>query len=238
MLPVGRKPMLQWVVEEAAKGGIKDILIITNNKKEMIKKYFSKRNPYVKDILDTVRIDFTYQKEPLGLGDAIGEGKEWVKGEPFALMLPDNIIISKTSQLLKMINSFKKFPFNTRGIIAINREYTGIFGNAGRIDGIPIDDNRIVITRHCQKKKGFIRKGSYILLKAIGRAILTPQIFCIIKDIKKSRKRASDKDIDDYHIFKELHKRGEKIIGFRIGGTVFDVGTPEGLSNCLSFIHK
>jgi UTP--glucose-1-phosphate uridylyltransferase len=107
MLPIVDKPTLQYIIEEAIKSGIEEILIITGINKKSIEDHFDKsveleleleaKGKYellqqVREISDLVNIHFVRQKEPKGLGHAIYCAKSFIGNEPFAVMLGDDIV--------------------------------------------------------------------------------------------------------------------------------------------------
>ena len=107
MLPIVDKPTLQYIIEEAIASGIEEILIITGRNKTSIENHFDKSVELelelekkgktellemVRDISDMVNIHYIRQKEPLGLGHAVGCAKSFIGDEPFAVLLGDDII--------------------------------------------------------------------------------------------------------------------------------------------------
>ncbi|MFX1452143.1 MAG: sugar phosphate nucleotidyltransferase, partial [Promethearchaeota archaeon] len=139
MIPVGRKPVIQFVAEEAAKAGIKEILIITGAKKRSIEDHFdtdTELNAFLKnkgkekyleeinlnDKLD-VQFFFTRQAEPLGLANAISLAEKFVNEESFVVSLGDTIIKSKNHEeknfLKNMIELHTKT--NASSIIAVEK---------------------------------------------------------------------------------------------------------------------
>jgi len=122
MLPVGRKPVVQYVVEELVQAGITEILLITGRGKRAIEDHFDRDedlvvrlrasgNEHLVDALDyevlPVTIFYTRQHAPQGLGDAIRYAEDFVGQEPFVVALGDTIITSgKTSVVSRLIDSF------------------------------------------------------------------------------------------------------------------------------------
>jgi len=118
MLPIVDKPVIHYVVEEAIKAGIDDILIITGKGKRAIEDYFDRSfelEYYLKErgkmealhqieeIGELVDIYYVRQKKPLGLGDAILHAEKHVNGEPFAVLLGDDIIIGEEPGIRQLI---------------------------------------------------------------------------------------------------------------------------------------
>ncbi len=121
MLPIVDKPSIQYVVEEAVAAGIEDILIVTGRSKKTMEDHFD-RAPELEaelaakgktDLLATVRavssladITFVRQGEPLGLGHAVGMARRHVGDEPFAVLLPDDLIHPRIGLLARMCAAF------------------------------------------------------------------------------------------------------------------------------------
>jgi UTP--glucose-1-phosphate uridylyltransferase len=196
MLPVVDKPVIQYVVEEAISSGIDDILIITGRGKRAIEDHFDlscelertlrQKNDirlYEQDIMISNMADIHYirQKEQRGLGDAIMHAKRHCDDEPFAVLLGDTITIpferaeTCTSQ---MINAFNKYH---RTIIAVERVPKNKVKDYGIVDGVPLDDGVYQITDIVEKPAP---KNAPSDLGAIGRYILMPEIFDILKETK------------------------------------------------------
>jgi len=125
MLPVGRKPVVQYVVEEMQAAGLREILFITGRQKTSIEDHFDHDSELVRKLQETGRTEllsaldyetadaaffFVRQRELKGLADAIATGKDFVGGEPFAVALGDSIIknFGKGSLMNDMVRVFKE----------------------------------------------------------------------------------------------------------------------------------
>lgn len=193
MLPVVDKPVIQYVVEEAILSGIDDILIITGKNKRAIEDHFDtcfeleyrlkqKNNNKlllkIQELSNMVDIHYIRQKEQSGLGNAILYAERHCNEEPFAVLLGDTITFPHTTnlqctqQLINMYNTYRK------SVIAIESVATEKVQNYGIIDGLKFDQNKYFI-KHIIEKPNIESAPSN--LGAIGRYILTPDIFDIIK---------------------------------------------------------
>lgn len=125
MLPLGRKPCIQYIVEELARVGVTQILFITGQKKRAIEDHFDKDNELIrllslsgqKDILEELKFEdmdvtffYTRQSIPAGLGHAVSCAKDFVDGEPFIIALGDSVIYSEEKDILlkRMIDCHEK----------------------------------------------------------------------------------------------------------------------------------
>ena len=124
LLPILNKPIIQYVVEEAINAGIKQIIFITNSNKEAIENHFdsnfylesslqkTKKKRLLKSVKEIVSKEISIasirQNKPLGLGDAIFKANSFLAGEPFALLLPDEFLLSNSPSvdLKKMIENY------------------------------------------------------------------------------------------------------------------------------------
>ena len=194
MLPVVDKPVIQYVVEEAVLSGIEDILIITGKGKRAIEDHFDisceldrelrqkndkKRMAEQENLSSMADIHYIRQKRPKGLGDAILHARKHCDDEPFAVLLGDTITISRTKTCTSQImDAFFKYKKN---IIAVEPVVKEKIQDYGIIDGELISDGAFNI-------RGIVEKPSLeeapSNLGAIGRYILTPDIFDLLDDIK------------------------------------------------------
>ncbi len=87
MFPLGSLPIIEHTLLELVSSGIKRICIVIRKRKEVIREYFNRR----KALYKKVELHFAYQEAPLGLGDAIRKGKDFIRGIPFVLGSPDQI---------------------------------------------------------------------------------------------------------------------------------------------------
>src|SRR5688572_32910235 len=124
MLPLVDKPLIQYGVEEAVASGIESILIITGRDKSAIENHFdisfeleqvlrergkTAAFEQVRAITEIAQITYLRQKQALGLGHAIYQAKEFVAGEPFAVMLPDDVMDAADPALAQLIAAYEKY---------------------------------------------------------------------------------------------------------------------------------
>jgi len=143
MLPLINKPLIQYSVEEAINSGIEQIIIITALGKRAIEDYFD-RSFELEDVLEQkgeikllqemrelsnlVDICYIRQKEQLGLGHAVLTAKGIVGEEPFAVLLPDDIIDGKVPVLKQMIGVYEQYKTNIIGVEHISSKDTTKYG--------------------------------------------------------------------------------------------------------------
>jgi UTP--glucose-1-phosphate uridylyltransferase len=195
MLPVVDKPVIQYVVEEAILSGIEDILIITGRNKRAIEDHFDRsfeleskfKNNENNSLFDSLKslsdfpdLHFIRQREQRGLGDAILLAERHCDDEPFAVLLGDTICISPENIspcTRQMMNAFNRY---NRSIIAVEPVPENKIRDYGIIDGKEIEKGVYAIEDIVEKPAP---ENAPSNLGAIGRYILTPEIFPLLHDI-------------------------------------------------------
>ena len=193
MLPVVDKPVIQYVVEEAVSSGIDDILIITGRGKRAIEDHFDRSlelevklkesgnlalHSATDDISNLAEIHYIRQKEQKGLGHAILCAEKHCNDEPFAVLLGDTITIpypGEQSCTAQMVSIFEEFR---RSVIVVEEVRREKIQDYGIIDGTEIRKGVYDIRRIVEKPKPANAPSN---LGAIGRYVLTPDIFDILK---------------------------------------------------------
>jgi len=194
MLPIVDKPVIQYVVEEAILSGITDILIITGKNKRAIEDHFDscfeleyrlEKNNNIK-LLDEIRklsnmvnIQYVRQKEQKGLGDAILYAEQHCNNKAFAVLLGDTITIPNIGEspcIAQLINTYNKYE---QTVIAIKSMSYNEIKNYGIISGEKQSDNIYLINNIIEKPNP---ENAPSNMGIIGRYIITPDIFNIIKN--------------------------------------------------------
>jgi UTP--glucose-1-phosphate uridylyltransferase len=186
MLPLVDRPIIQYIVEEAVKAGIEQIILITGSNKRAIEDYFDYNRDLenqlqktgktellelVRSVSDLAQFVYIRQKEMLGLGHAIAQARSVVGDEPFAVLYGDDIIDSKTPVLKQMIDLYAQNPGVIVGVTEVPKASVS---NYGVIDGQAISDNVYKINRFVEKPDP---ESSPSRLVSTGRLILPPTIF-------------------------------------------------------------
>ncbi|CAB50070.1 UTP--glucose-1-phosphate uridylyltransferase (EC 2.7.7.9) (UDP-glucose pyrophosphorylase) (UDPgp) (alpha-D-glucosyl-1-phosphate uridylyltransferase) (uridine diphosphoglucose pyrophosphorylase) [Pyrococcus abyssi GE5] len=232
MLPIVDRPVIHYVVEEAVKAGIEDILIITGKGKRAIEDYFDRSFELeyylkergklealreVEEIGEMVDIYYVRQKKPLGLGDAILYAEKHVNGEPFAVLLGDDIIISKKPAIKQLIEVAERKNTPVIGVESVPRELVSRYGI---IEGELIENDLYRIKRLVEKPSP---KEAPSNIAIIGRYILIPEIFDILRETPPGR----DGEIQLTDALQILLNKNE-ILAKRIEGERYDIGSKFG----------
>jgi UTP--glucose-1-phosphate uridylyltransferase len=186
MLPLVDKPLIQYVVEEAVASGIESIIIVTGRGKSAIEDHFDvsfeleklleERGKQaelkaMRAISSMARVSYVRQQEALGLGHAVLQARDLVGDEPFAVMLSDDIIDSKTPALRQLLDVYEKYDAPVLATFEVEGEAISRFG---ALDVEEIEDG-IYKVRDMVEKPAFADAPSNLAI--IGRYVLTPDIF-------------------------------------------------------------
>jgi UTP--glucose-1-phosphate uridylyltransferase len=191
MLPIVDKPAIQYIVEEAVRSGITDILIVTNRGKGLIEDHFDRvpeleaklenggaeKAAILKEIRDIAHLAnfyFVRQKETLGLGHAISRARSFVGNEPFAVLYGDDVIIGKDPACGQLIRAYEEFG---KGVLGVKKVSQKDIGKYSSLKVEPLHDNYFTCTDMVEKPSPDKVLSLYSIL---GRCILPPEIFDII----------------------------------------------------------
>ncbi len=197
MLPILDKPAIQYIVEEAVEAGIEEILIITNRGKDAIENHFDisyelekhleeKNNQEMLEMLKPIskmaKIYFIRQQSPNGLGHAVGMAKEFVKDEPFAVLLGDDLFYHEEKNCLKSLIDI--YDREKKSVFALMQVPIEDVSKYGIISGNKVEENLYNV-------KGLIEKPSPMEaptnLAVIGRYVFTSKIFEMIEETKPGK---------------------------------------------------
>ena len=190
MLPMVDRPVMQYIVEEAVASGIEDILIITNRGKDVMEDYFdyapeleTKLHQAGKDDLielvhkpaNLANIFFVRQKQTLGLGHAISQARRFVNGEPFAVLLGDDIIRAKNPVTRQLIDAAEKYHASVVGVQQVSDDAIHRYSS---VAVSPLEDRIFSVSDMNEKPTDAEKLSNYAIL---GRYVLMPEIFDILE---------------------------------------------------------
>ena len=243
LLPIIDKPLVQYIVEEAIEAGIQEIIFITRSGKEAIENHFdvnfelekalkiSGKNKILKSIRDIIpknlKITSIRQENPKGLGDAILCAEHIIKKEPFAVLLPDELLMSNSkkndlSEMLSQFNETKSYQILVEKISKKETEKYGIISPKK-----PIKKGEKIISLKSLTEKPLPSK-SPSNIRIIGRYLLPPEIMNSIKLIKPGK----DKEIQLTDAINNLITNEKCEFNAIISNSqIFDCGSKEGFLN-------
>ena len=258
MLPILTKPLLQYAVEEAMEAGIINMAIVTGRGKRSIEDHFdnafelesqlkgTSKEYYLEEIKDLIeKATFTYvrQQQMLGLGHAILTGEPLIGNEPFAVILADDLCdCDENGVTAQLIEIYKKHKCS---VIAIEEIPFTEIANYGVISGDLIDgtNDTYKVTNMIEKPNphdliDFVEDRVDLnkvptFMGIIGRYILTPDIFNILRNIKSDN--GSEIQITD--ALQVLAKQG-KVIAYKFNGNRFDCGSVSGYVKAINYFAE
>lgn len=233
MLPIVDKPAIQYIVEEAVKSGITDILIITNRGKGIIEDHFDhsielenmleKRGntemlETLKNVANLANIYYIRQKETRGLGDAVLRAKEFVGDEPFAVLYGDDVIIGETPAISELCSAYEKYGKSVVGIKEVPDEFVVKYCS---LEVEPKGDKIYAVSNMIEKPALSEKFSNFSIL---GRCVLDSEIFSILE--RTPLGAGGELQLTD--AMKELAiKYG--MIGVDFSGTRYDMGNKLGI---------
>ncbi|MCA1010463.1 UTP--glucose-1-phosphate uridylyltransferase GalU [Halobacillus halophilus] len=227
MLPIVDKPTIQYIVEEAIKSGIEDIIIVTGKGKRAIEDHFDKNFELEDNLMskekfemldkvnETSNVDIHYirQKEPKGLGHAVWCARKFIGDEPFAVLLGDDIIRSEEPGLKQLMDQYEETRSSVIGVQQVDEDQTHRYGiidpenKNGRLYGV----------------KNFVEKPpkgqAPSNLAIMGRYVLTPEIMMYLD---KQEKGAGD-EVQLTDAIQHLNTI-QRVFAYDFEGARYDVG--------------
>lgn len=234
MLPIVDKPTIQYIVEEAVKSGIEDIIIISGRNKRAIEDHFDKTYELeellakkgkwddlqeIQEITNLANIHYIRQKEQKGLGDAIYCAHRFIGDEPFAVLLGDIVLNAEKPALAQLIETYEKEQASVIGVQEVPMNLVNQYGVINPANGIekgkPIE------------VQGFVEKpraeDAPSNLAIMGRYVLTPNIF---KALEATRPGVGGEiQLTDAI---ELLNHSERIVAQDVVGKLYDIGSKFG----------
>ncbi len=232
MLPLLNKPLIQYVVEEAIGSGIEQIILVTSLGKNAIENYFdrsfeleyfleqkgeTKLLKKMQELSSLVNVCYIRQKEQLGLGHAVLATRDIIGDEPFAVLLPDDIIESGLPVLKQMIAIYEQYKTS---VIAVQRISHQDIPSYGIIESKEISPHIFQILSMVEKPAPEKAPSN---LGVVGRYILTPQIF----DALAVTNPGKSNEIQLTDALQQLLQQ-QPVYAYEFEGERYDTGTPLG----------
>jgi UTP--glucose-1-phosphate uridylyltransferase len=239
MLPVVDKPAIQYIVEEAVYSGIEDIIIITGRGKRAIEDHFDKsfelesfleakydfeKLKEIRDIVNLVEIHYIRQGEPRGLGHAIYCARKFIGDEPFAVLLGDDIVVSKTPCLRQLMDVYDEYGGSILGVQPVPTSEVSRYGIVA-----PMTDSSITNahTHDLLRVKDLIEKPPLeeapSNIAILGRYIIQPEIFGFLE--RQTPGAGGEIQLTD--ALRQL-KDVSPMYAYSFEGKRYDIGTKQG----------
>ncbi|PLR67951.1 UTP--glucose-1-phosphate uridylyltransferase GalU [Bacillus sp. UMB0893] len=234
MLPIVDKPTIQYIVEEAVKSGIEDIIIISGRGKRAIEDHFDKsyeleetlyqKEKYsileeIQAITNLANIHYIRQKEPKGLGHAVQCASRFIGNEPFAVLLGDDIMHSGDQDqpaLKQLMDIYDRSMLPVIGVQSVPQEDVSKYGIIDPKSASSELDEAIEVNGLVEKPKAEEAPSN---LAIMGRYILTPNIFTILEN----QKAGSGGEIQLTDAINELNHH-QQVLAYELKGSRYDVG--------------
>ena len=245
MLPILTKPLLQYGVEEALAAGMSTMAIVTGRGKRSIEDHFdnafelesqlagTSKEHYleeIKTVIESATFTYVRQRQMLGLGHAILTGEPLIGNEPFAVVLADDLCdCDEDGVLSQMSEIYRKYQCSIIAIEEIPMDQTNKYGViAGNL--VDETDDTYRVTDMIEKPEP---KDAPTNMAIIGRYILTPDIFDILRNTKPGK--GGEIQITDALLAQA--KQG-KVIAYKFKGRRFDCGSIEGYVAATNYFAK
>ncbi len=228
------RPLVQYAIDEAREAGIKEFIFVTSRGKGALEDYFDNAPQLEQELrkkgkdelleilkntnMDSGEVAYMRQHKPLGLGHAVWCARRLIANEPFAVILPDDVIAAEKSCLSQMVEAFEETQSNMVAAMEVPDDQASSYG----VLDIKEDMGRIVSTKGMVEKPQAGTAPSN--LAVIGRYILTPQI---LRNLNKKKPGAGG-EIQLTDAIDEARESGEEVYGYRFEGQRFDCGSKAG----------
>lgn len=242
LLPIIDKPLIQYAVDEARAAGIEEFIFITARGKSAIEDYFdisfeleealqrAEKHLWLERTrasnLEPGQAVFTRQQQPLGLGHAVWCARNFIGQEPFAILLPDDLILGKTSCLQQMVDAYQELKGNVVAIMEVPKTDVEKYGI---ITPLASHNNIVSVSAVIEKPKQKDAPSQYAV---IGRYILQPEVFNFLS----KQKRGSGGEVQLTDAFNPLIQMQQPFHGFLFEGSRYDCGAKEGF--ILATLHQ
>lgn len=246
MLPILTKPLIQYGVEEALEAGINTMAVVTGRGKRAIEDHFdisyelehqikgTSKEPLldeIRSLISQCTFSYTRQLQMKGLGHAILTGETLIGNEPFAVILADDLCENSgdDSVLKQMTEVYEKYQCSVVAIEEVPMDQTNKYGViAGKL--VDNTDDTYRVTDMVEKPDP---KDAPTNMAIIGRYILTPDIFDILRNTKPGK--GGEIQITDALL--EQAKQG-KVIAYKFKGRRFDCGSVEGFVEATNYFYE
>ena len=242
MLPVLTKPLIQYGVEEALAAGMDTMAVVTGRGKRAIEDHFdisyelehqikgTSKEHYLTEIRSVITkctFSYTRQIEMKGLGHAILCGETLIGDQPFAVLLADDLCDAPSKGVLaQMVELYKKYGCSIVAIEEVPREETNKYGV---IAGNEIEPGIYMVKDMVEKPEPEVAPSN---LAIIGRYILTPDIFNIIRETKPGK--GGEIQITDALL---TQAKNGMVLAFKFDGQRFDCGSIDGFVKATNYFY-
>ena len=178
--------------------------------------------------------EFPIQEEPRGLADAIWVSRRFLDGEPFALLLPDNVLLSPKHRLATMTELHLRSGKDVVGILELDASQTGSYGNSGLFEGEERRPGVFEIHRLRDKGPGRLSiAAGETVRRTCGRYVCRPHLLEGIEELR----RDAEGELDEVPVYQRIAAVGG-LLGRVLPAPLFDVGHPSGFLAANAWLHQ
>lgn len=243
MLPIVDKPLVQYGVEEAYAAGMTDMAFVTGRGKRAIPDHFDtsyeleteisgtgkeKQLEEIRNLIDNCTFTYTRQTQMKGLGHAILTGETLIGDQPFGVILADDLCLAEErSVLAQMVDLYKQFRCSIVAIEEVPMEHISSYGV---ISGEKVRDDIYRVTDMVEKPEADKAPSN---LAVIGRYILTPDIFDILRDTKPGKN--GEVQLTDAIM---TQAKNSCVMAYKFKGRRFDCGSVDGFIEATNYCYE
>ena len=236
LLTVAAKPLIVHAIEGLAASGIRQIGVVISPAKESIRQFLLGEPPqflapqldaHLRVLLRACQFSFFVQPSPLGVADAVSLCRDFIDDEPFALVMPDNILLDGLPVVSQMIPFFSREPRDMLGALRLEAEQASRFGNVGILETEAISDEskkNVIVRRFSDKISSALHiPAGESVLKNFGGSIFLPHFFDYIEKLRPH----IEGELDDVPVVQAIIEE-KGLLAVALEGNGFDVGNSAG----------
>ena len=236
LLTVAAKPLIVHAIEGLAASGIRQIGVVISPAKESIRQFLLGESPaflapqldaHLRVLLRACKFSFFIQPSPTGVADAVSLCRDFIDDEPFALVMPDNILLDGLPVVSQMIPFFSREPRDMLGALRLEAEQASRFGNVGILETEAVSDESrkiVSVSRFSDKNSSPLHiPAGESALKNFGGSIFLPHFFDYIEKLRPH----IEGELDDVPVVQAIIKE-KGLLAVALEGSGFDVGNSAG----------
>jgi UTP--glucose-1-phosphate uridylyltransferase len=240
-LEVAGIPMIGFALLELAIAGCREVAVVVSPDKEGLRQRLTALPPFpaatvrrffpaeTRDASAWPRVVFFEQPSPRGVVHALACARSYLEGEPFALVMPDNLLAEDRAPMAVLDEAFERHGLPVLGVIEIDGDAALRVGNCGRVTLEDPSLGESLVSHVAEKRVGVLAlRGGETALRGVGRSIVPPSFV----ELPPGWETAS-LEIDDVPKFQALAAK-RTLLGVRLRAALFDLGQPAGLAAARS----
>ncbi|MDD4952466.1 MAG: NTP transferase domain-containing protein [Desulfovibrionaceae bacterium] len=240
LLPIAGRPAIQYALAEALEAGIRRAAVIVRPGKQDLERYLTDpgfaAERYPAAALDMARIrkaldiEVLHQQEPRGECPALALAQRFAANRPVAVIYPDNVRLAGPNALCELLAAFAERPGDMVGLMAVDEKNAAGISDSGRVDLEGEEHGLFRIKAFLEKGPGAFRPRFPGELRTCGIYLALPHFFELIA---RAQRAGFTNELTDNKVRRLMLEQKIEFWGLRLGGSIFDVGNPEGYRQCV-----